>query len=596
MLKSHIEFKNDNPFINIDGELHSPLAYTTYFEECGEFHDFIKAGYKMFFINVSFANLPINNITAFSPFNTGVFDGETSDYTEFDGIVNEILKECPDAFIFPRINIVMPEKWLKENVYETVETPCGINRESLFSNKFREDGTKLLKELVSHIRSSEYANRIAGYQLCGGTTQEWIHPDLFGSFSEMGKEKFKLWLNEKYKRTDIIDIAKDDFNCGEFNEKASLYGEFCCEKVAETIEYFAKELKSFINNEQIVGFFYGYNFYVDNYLWGLHGLRFIIGSPYIDFFSSPCGYDDSRSLGIDWGDMLPVNSLKLHNKLYFVECDIRTHLTTRMQNSRPGRYPDNIYLLTYEDGDKTVWSGPETEALSISALYKAFSHHLMKGSGIWWFDMWGGWYHSERIMTEIEKMKPIFETLKDNKKEYVLNPEVAIFVDEKAYVNNPRGSEYCHSVNRIRIAMGNTGIPYDLYMVEDAESVIKNYKTAIFPAPLPSEIGKKAVDLCKEFGVQCIETNSQKMYFTTDELRELLVSNGVHCYNKDGNVIYCGNSFLGIHAKNDGEVKITLPGIFKIKSLQSSKNINIESNEIVLNIKKFETCLFELSV
>ena len=60
MLKSYIEYKNGNPFINIDGKLHSPLAYTTYFEECGEFYDFIKAGYRMFFVNVSFTDLPIN--------------------------------------------------------------------------------------------------------------------------------------------------------------------------------------------------------------------------------------------------------------------------------------------------------------------------------------------------------------------------------------------------------------------------------------------------------------------------------------------------------------------------------------------------------
>jgi beta-galactosidase len=209
--------------------------------------------------------------------------------------------------------------------------------------------------------------------------------------------------------------------------------------------------------------------------------------------------------------------------------------------------------------------------------------------------MWGGWYHSTRLMSEIEKMKSIFENL-NNKKEKLLKPETVVFIDEKAYLNNPRGSEYCHSVNRIRMAMGNTGIPYDLYMAEDAERVLKNYKSAIFPAPLPSENGEKALSLCKEFGVQCIETNSQKMYYTTNELRERLVSNGVHCYNKDGNVIYCGNGFLAVHTKNDGEVKITLPETCNIKLLQNSVNIDVESNEIILNMAKHETCLFQLSV
>jgi hypothetical protein len=86
------------------------------------------------------------------------------------------------------------------------------------------------------------------------------------------------------------------------------------------------------------------------------------------------------------------------------------------------------------------------------------------------------------------------------------------------------------------------------------------------------------------------------MYYTTNELRERLVSNGVHCYNKDGNVIYCGNGFLAVHTKNDGEVKITLPETCNIKSLQNSVNIDVESNEIILNMAKHETCLFQLSV
>ena len=68
MIRSHIEFKNKKPFININGELNYPLAYTTYFDECGKYSDFISHGYRMFFVNVSFTTLPINNATGFSPF------------------------------------------------------------------------------------------------------------------------------------------------------------------------------------------------------------------------------------------------------------------------------------------------------------------------------------------------------------------------------------------------------------------------------------------------------------------------------------------------------------------------------------------------
>ncbi len=72
MIKSKIGFKNNKPYISIDGKPYSPLAYTTYFEERGEYSDFIRSGYRMFFVNVSFTDLPINNVTGFSPFMTGV--------------------------------------------------------------------------------------------------------------------------------------------------------------------------------------------------------------------------------------------------------------------------------------------------------------------------------------------------------------------------------------------------------------------------------------------------------------------------------------------------------------------------------------------
>ena len=593
MLRSCIKFKNNKPYVSIDGELHAPLAYTTYFEECGEFSDFIKKGYKMFFVNVSFTDLPINNSTAFSPFLTGVFEGSKPDYSEFDGTVQRILAECPDAFIFPRINIAMPRKWIENNSYETVDTPSGA-RESLYSDAYRRDGAELLRVLVSHVRSSDYAHRVAGYQLCGGATQEWIHHDLFGSFSDMGLNKFREWMKEKYNVTDIPTLSKSDFSGDIFNETASRYGEFCGATTAETVEYFAKALKEQINGEQIVGVFYGYNAFVNDYLWGLHGLRFIINSPYIDFFSSPCGYDNNRSLGIDWCDMLTSESVKTHGKLYFVECDVRTHLTRRMQESRPEKYPDGIYNLEDDNGNKTVWSGPETSELSLSALRKAFAHQLTKGSGVWWFDMWGGWYHDEVIMSELEKMMDIAESSKEKASALYPAAQTVMFIDEKAYLNNPRDSLFCHCVNITRSAMGNTGIPFDLCLVEDAERVLHKYCSAIFAAPLPSESGKAAAELCKRMKIPYIQADAEKPFYTEAELRDFLVSADVHCYNADGNVVYCGEGFLGIHTVNDGEVKISLPSEYMVRPLMGSDFAESKTDTVLLNMKKHGTAVFEL--
>ena len=589
---STIEFKNEKPYIAIDGALHYPLAYTTYFEESGEFSDFIKAGYKMFFINVSFTKLPINNVSGFSPFLTGAFEGNEPDYSEFDGVVNGILAECPDAFIFPRINVAMPRKWIEENPDECVSTPSGI-REALWSEKYFRDGAELLATLVSHIRSADYSGRIAGYQICGGTTQEWMHHDMAGSFSEKGLEKFRLWMKKNYNTADVPEIAKEDLFKAGYNETVSRYGEFCCEAAANAVRHFCKVTKELINNEQIVGAFYGYNAFVNDPLLGLAGLRHIIASPYIDFFSSPCCYDCTRELGVDWGDMIAEKSLKLHNKLYFVECDIRTHLTREMQKSRPGSFEGNYFALRNDKGNKTVWCGPDTLQESVSAVRKTFAHQLSRLSGIWWFDMWGGWYHNDEIMLEMSRMRAIAESSKDKTKSYP-SAETVVFIDERAYYNNPRCSDVACSVNNIRVAMGNTGIPFDLCMTEDAREIIDKYKAAIFTTPLPSESGKNAMALCESHNIPYLFPEGDKIRISTPDLREYLVSNGIHCYNSDNNVICCGGGYIGIHTSRKGQVEIKLPEKYKVKVLFGADIEEQETDVISLYMNKHETALFEL--
>ena len=591
-MNSLIEFKNGKPYISIDGALHYPLAYTTYFEECGEFSDFIKAGYKMFFINISFTKLPINNVSGFSPFRTGVFEGDEPDYNEFDGVVRSILAECPDALILPRVNVAMPQKWIENNLSECVLTPSGM-REALWSEKYLRDGEEFLNVLISHIRSANYSDRIAGYQICGGTTQEWMHHDMAGSFSEKAVERFRIWMKNKYNVDAIPEITKEDLFKSGYNETVSRYGDFCCETAANAVEHFCKCLKKLVNNEQIVGAFYGYNAYVNDPLLGLAGLRHIIDSPYIDFFSSPCCYDCTRELGVDWGDMIAEKSLKIHNKLYFVECDIRTHLTKLMQESRPGTFNGNYFALKNADGNKTVWCGPDTLELSISAIRKAFAHQLTRFSGIWWFDMWGGWYHHDEIMLEMSKMRAIAENSMYKNKAY-LSAETVVFIDEKAYYNNPRCSDIACSVNNIRVAMGNTGIPFDLCMVEDAEKVIGKYKVAIFTTPLPSDSGKKAMEFCKISNIPYFFPEGDKIYISTSELREYLVEKGVHCYNSDNNVVYCGGGYIGVHSSHEGDIAIKLPQKYRIRALLVAHFEETESDLISIYMNKHDTALFEL--
>ncbi|MBR6772956.1 MAG: hypothetical protein IKM29_06185 [Clostridia bacterium] len=598
MLKSKTAFSNGVPSLVIDGTPVPALAYTTYFEELGKYGDFIDAGYRIFFVNVTFTLLPINSFfTGFTPFRVGVFDDiENPNYSEFEDSVRQILADCPDAFIVPRVYITMPKWWVDSHPEDVVPTPKGGLRESLYSENFRKDGGDLLIQLVRHIMTSDYAHRVAAWQLCGGLTQEWFHHDLNGSLSPASEKFYRQYVKDTFGEDNArLPDSNGYFFRGEaFNtdENARRFSEYSSIRVAQTVDYFARIVKEETSYNHVVGAFYGYTFECNNsVLMGSHALRCIIDSEYLDFFSSPNAYVDNRGFGIDWSDMIPIDSVKARNKLVFMECDIRTCLTKAIQECRPGKYPDNIYRL---DNGKSVWAGPPTVELSRYALQKCFAHQITNKSGIWWFDMFGGWYDDPILMAEITRMKNIFETQTPQTSK-VLTPEVVFFADESAYANIFQSSPQMGGIPATRTAIGNAGAPYSIFMVEDAEIALKNCKAAVFPFPIPSRSGKRAMELCEKLNIPYISANEDRCFFTKEELRDFFIKCGVHVYDTEGfDVVYVGNGYIGLHSKFEGKKKLTLPRKFAVVPMFGSDFDRSDTDVIEFELAENATALFAL--
>ena len=594
MLKSEIKICGGAPTLFINGERTAPMAYTTYFEERSCCADFADAGYRIFFANASFTTLPINSAaTGFSPFRVGVFeDMEHPDYSEFEREVYRTLASCSDAVIFPRINVSMPKWWIEAHPEETTLTNKGGRREALFSERFREDGADLLVRFIEHVKASDYADRIGGWQICGGQTQEWFHHDLAGSLGTAAKLPFAKWVKEKYGDENATLPSPEDFIYGgaaeNKNERAKRYSLFCNEEVARSIDHFAKAIKEHTDFEQIVGTFYGYSFESNNtVLFGSHALRCLIDSENLDFFSSPNAYTNNRAFGIDWSDMMPVDSLRLHGKLAFIECDIRTHLTCAIQKVRPGEYPDDIYKT--KDG-RSVWAGPPTRELSVSALRKCFAHQITRGSAIWWFDMWGGWYDDAALMSELADMKKLY----DADEPQVSVSEIAFFADERGYANLFSRSPHLQGIRDTRTAMGNIGAPYDTIMVEDAEKLLKNYKAAVFAFPIASECGAKAIALCKELGIPYLSATPEHPALTVEEIETFIKAAGVHIYIDSRDVLYASSGYVALHAATGGRKQIKLLRTAKVKAIFGADIFEQTTDIIEFELGEHETALFKM--
>ena len=594
MIKSEIRLKGDYPVLYVDGAETAPVAYTTYFEENARYEEFAAYGFKQFFVNVSTTVKAINTThTNFSPFRVGVFDGDTPDYSEFEDSVRRILAVCPNALVYPRINISMPEGWAQKYPDEVVDTPVSGKREMLFSHAFRRDGEEYLRRIMRHILESDYADRIVGWQICAGGTQEWVHFDSFGSLCTNAGKYYSAWVKENYGERAALPEREEFLGADKLfvSENARRYAEFCSVECAKTLAIFAKAAKEEVGFSQVVGAFYGYSMEVLNPLQGTHALREVIDSPYIDFFCSPASY--MREFGSDSTDMIAVDSLKRRGKLYYSECDHRTYLTKSVQESRPGVYPDGIYSMKKPDGTPSAWQGPPTLEKSLCMLRKAFAHQITKGSGIWWFDMWGGWYSDEKIMSTLRFLRDI-HTLSLDQHGAMLKSEVAVFSDERAYSRYAINYRDAYAIRETRAAISVMGAPFDCLSVEDAKSVLDGYRVAVFPTVLSSAAGYEAKAICRERGIPFICASPEHPALTRDELKAFAKEAGVHIYADEYDPVFVGNGYIGYHSAVAGIKTLKVPDGVKISPIFGAVDVSVSENSVSFLLGECESALFKV--
>ena len=592
MIESRIGLKNGRPILLVNGKPTPAAAYITYFDERSHCKDFADAGYKLYSLCASFSSLPLNANTGYSPL-FGIFDKRGKpDFNEFDKNVRQIVSACPDAKIFPRVRISMPQWWIDEHEEDCCRSNDGRLREAIYSEDFKITGAEMLKEYIAHIQRSDYADNIVGYQIAGGMTEEWFHFDFKGSICPNTGKYFNLYLKNHYseKYTAEVEVPKSQAfsGVGKIEDEVVLhYLEFINVSIAETICYFARVTKDLVDYKQIVGAFFGYVVDVSDPVIGSSGLWKILKCPDIDFLCSPNSYAYTRALGKDWYEPIPGESLKLHGKLYFAENDIRTCLSDFPDNCRPGVDPEKKYT-------GPIWKGPETLEGSVSAIRKSFASQLTHSNAFWWFDMWGGWYDSPTLMAEMKQFKELMEGYTNSDHPYE-NSDVCFAIDETYCRRIGTTDPLYYSQANFRLAMSNIGIPYDIMLVEDYRHC-KDYKAVILPYPLQylSDSAKELMSFCRQNGVPVLTASAEDTEtLDTDVLRSRLTDVGVHCYCDSGDIVYFGNGLLCVHSATAGMKTIRLKNTYEITPLNPT-DASFVSDRIEIEMKEFETLLFNV--
>jgi hypothetical protein len=176
--------------------------------------------------------------------------------------------------------------------------------------------------------------------------------------------------------------------------------------VTDTLLKYAHTIKKMTDNNKLVGAYYGKFFSIPGYNeWGEFGTTKVLDSPDIDYLIA-VEYSE-RDAGKPHSVTAPMASYTLHNKIFIDEADLRTFL-----------------------GGTKAWAYAGSPSDTAAMIRKMFILSFVKNNGIHWYDLHGGFFANEGIMTSIKRTLDI---AKENLEKPNTLGEAAILVDENAF-------------------------------------------------------------------------------------------------------------------------------------------------------------------
>ena len=407
------------------------------------------------------------------------------DFDKIDRRIGAIVKANPRALIFPRIKLNPPTWWLKAHPDEVARLADGTSgkQASLASELWEETYERMLRDVVRHMETSDYAGHIVGYHPAGGRASEWFWWGKNGhmDYCPSAQRRFRKWLSER-NRGDVAALRRAWGNDAvtfdsakpptlEFRQTTEHlffrhprraaaiidYRRFLSEMTSRNIVRSCRIVKEETGGKKFAGVFYGYSTYCVSQT-GFRGLRRVLDSPHVDFLCSPTAYDRRR--GKDAGTYVSAYtaSYRLHNKLYWDEVDTRTHLCPTLVHYRTATLP-------------------ETQ----SVLERAFGYTLTKGTGLWWFLLAGNaTFHQAEVMDAVTTMKRAGDAAMGS--DLTPTSEVAVFADEPSMLYANTNFPLRRALLRDTIdELACMGAPSDMYLLSDiGHPRLPDYKLYVF--------------------------------------------------------------------------------------------------------------------
>ena len=281
-----------------------------------------------------------------------------------------------------------------------------------------------------------------------------------------------------------------------------------------------------------------------------------------------------------------------------MEADVRTCLSCSLYETNPELFDRDEPRMRLP-----IWFGPKTEEESIWNIIRSFAKVICSGQSLWWFDMWGGWYQTDKIMDTLAKMRE--EYARQMQTPFRSKSEVAVVLDEMS--SYALKNSYFTKVHYQQlVTMGNTGAPYDL-LLKSCVNIenLQKYKCIIYIAPYSiendaellqelSQQGKIVVLTGKKYNICGENIHNIADSLTETELREYLKKANVHIYSEKSALIYAMEGYISITACEDGEYVLQLDKECLLENLFGQEKYFSTEQKVVLQLRKNQTLFFKI--
>lgn len=434
------------------------------------------------------------------------------DFAKADEVLMYALRADPDGFLVPDIVLLSGYPgWGDEHPDEVCQDQDGVRAigksvhntrygetlaegeffcPSLYSQVFREDGARLIRDYIAHLQATPLWKAVVGFTITGGDDGQFSAyqrsgPGHVPDYSPTAQRDFGRLLREWYDGDeaalraawrdpevsfDTVTMptpeerigAGSSFRDPTTDTRVADYARFLAEGTCDTVRALAGAAKQAA----------GKPVFTTTY-WGAHvmgtsmnhfGSRRLMNTPEIDIIHAPAGYGPWRLPGQSGCNHTTPGSLRLHDKLCLQELDLRTF--TR-------GYQDEAWR------NFIAWAADVDEFVAINR--REMGMMMAWGMGCWYYDMAGGWFHDEGIIADIADIHAGYRAGLATVSDW--HPDVAVFADEESSHWLPEGMRQVifNALSSQRAALNTSGVPYDLYLTDDiTHPELGDYRLYVF--------------------------------------------------------------------------------------------------------------------